>query len=118
MKYSFYILFFLSGFIVNTVQAEKIQWQQWGKAPFVQAQAEDKMILLDVGMEGCTACRWMDEFTYTDESVIQLINKNFIAIVADAEAQPDVGERYSDWAWPATIFMAPAIRQMAMDYTI
>ena len=30
---------------------------------------------------------------------------HFIAIVADAEAQPDLGERYSDWSWPATIFM-------------
>ena len=77
-------------------QAEKIQWQQWGKAPFQKAQAEDKMILLDVGMEGCTACRWMDEFTYTDDNVIELINKHFVAIVADAEAQPDLGERYSD----------------------
>jgi uncharacterized protein YyaL (SSP411 family) len=65
-----------------------------------------------VGMEGCTACRWMDEITYTDTRVIQLINENFVAIAADAEAQPDVGERYSDWAWPATIFMAPDTTQV------
>ena len=82
-----------------------IQWQQWGKAPFEQARQSDKLIILDVGIEGCTACRWMDESTYTHSEVIELINDHFIAIVADAEAQPDLGERYSDWSWPATIFM-------------
>ncbi len=82
-----------------------IRWQQWGKTPFEKAQQTDKLIILDVGIEGCTACRWMDEFTYTHSEVINLINGHFIAIVADAEAQPDIGERYSDWSWPATIFM-------------
>ena len=46
-----------------------IRWQQWGKAPFEQAQQTDKLIILDVGIEGCTACRWMDEFTYTHPGV-------------------------------------------------
>ena len=82
-----------------------IRWQQWGKAPFEQAAQTDKLIILDVGIEGCTACRWMDESTYTHPGVIELIDEHFIAVVADAEAQPDIGERYSDWSWPATIFM-------------
>lgn len=82
-----------------------IQWQEWGKTPFETAQQTDKLIILDVGIEGCTACRWMDEFTYTHGEVIKLIDEHFIAIGADAEAQPDLGERYSDWSWPATIFM-------------
>ncbi len=82
-----------------------IRWQDWGKAPFEQAQQSDKLIILDVGIEGCTACRWMDEDTYTHPDVIGLINEYFIAVAADAEAQPDLGERYSDWSWPATIFM-------------
>ena len=82
-----------------------IRWQDWGKAPFEQAQQSDKLIILDVGIEGCTACRWMDEDTYTHPDVIELINEHFVAVVADAEAQPDLGERYSDWSWPATIFM-------------
>ena len=82
-----------------------IQWQQWGKTPFDEARQTDKLVVLDVGIEGCTACRWMDELTYTHSEVIKLINEHFIAIVADAEAQPDIGERYSDRSWPATIFM-------------
>ena len=97
------LLMFLTQSLVADSAA--IQWQQWGKSPFEQARQTDKLVILDVGIEGCTACRWMDEITYTHGEVIELINDHFIAVVADAEAQPDLGERYSDWSWPATIFM-------------
>ena len=97
------LLMFLTASLLANPAA--IQWRQWGKTPFEQARQTDKLIILDVGIEGCTACRWMDEFTYTHSEVIKLIDEHFIAIVADAEAQPDIGERYSDWSWPATVFM-------------
>ena len=102
-------------FVTESLLADTtaIRWQDWGKAPFEQARQADKLVILDVGIEGCTACRWMDESTYTHGEVIELINEHFIAIVADAEAQPDLGERYSDWSWPATIFMTADGMQMA-----
>lgn len=112
MKAIYFLLLSVYVLNVSALEEERIFWQQWGEAPFLKAKKENRMILLDVGMEGCTACRWMDEITYTDSKVIQLVNDHFIAIVADAEAQPDVGERYSDWAWPATIFMAPDTTQV------
>ncbi len=45
------------------------------KHPFNKRKLKNKMILLDVGMEGCTACRWMDEITYNDNAVIKLVNE-------------------------------------------
>jgi hypothetical protein len=89
-----------------------IDWQDWGQASFEQARQENKMVLIDVGMEGCTACRWMDEITYTNPEVVELVKKHFVSIVVDAESRPDIGERYSDWAWPATIFLAPDTTQV------
>jgi len=84
-----------------------IDWRSWSPATFEQAAQDDKMLLVDVGMEGCTACRWMDEDTYTDPEVIARINQHFIPVSVDSEARPDVGERYLAWGWPATIVMAP-----------
>lgn len=112
LRYLFSLLLSLISFTSYAESPSEINWQKWGLSPFQQAKSEDKMIILDVGIEGCTACRWMDEGTYTHPQVIKLINENFIAIVADAESQPDVGERYSDWAWPATIFMASNAAQI------
>lgn len=89
-----------------------IEWQQWSPAAFDRAKAQDKMILVDVGMEGCTACRWMDELTYTDPAVIARVREHFVPIVVDSEARPDLGDRYEPWGWPATIVMDPSGTQV------
>lgn len=90
-----------------TADAVELHWQAWGVEAFEQAKAADKLVLLDVGIEGCTACRWMDELTYTDPAVRARLAKHFVTVAIDAEAVPDVGERYSAWGWPATIVLEP-----------
>lgn len=90
-----------------TAQAVELEWQTWGAAAFEQAASTDKLVLLDVGIEGCTACRWMDELTYTDPAVRARLAEHFVIVAVDAEAVPDVGERYSAWGWPATIVLEP-----------
>ena len=92
--------------------AEEINWRHWELDAFNEARAQDKMILVSVGMEGCAACARMESLTYTNGTVIGLINRDFVAIEVDAEARPDIGERYSDWAWPATVFLAPDATQV------
>ena len=92
--------------------SELIKWQDWTAAAFEQAKRENKMILVNVGMEGCAACYRMDTITYVDPTVVELIEKHFVPIAVDSEARPDIGERYMDWAWPATIFLAPNAEQV------
>ena len=92
--------------------AGTIAWHHWELDAFATAKTQDKIILVNVGMEGCAACARMDAQTYADSNVVELINEHFVAIEVDAEARPDIGERYSDWAWPATIFLAPDATQV------
>lgn len=96
----------------KSARAQEIPWQDWSIAPFEQAKKQNKIILVNVGMEGCAACARMESITYADPDVISLISEHFVAIAVDSEARPDIGERYSDWAWPATIFMAPDTTQV------
>jgi hypothetical protein len=106
----------LTGFalllVSTSVAAQSIDWHHWELDAFEAAEAQNKIILVNVGMEGCAACARMDAQTYANSDVIDLINKHFIAIEVDSEARPDIGERYSDWAWPATIFLAPDATQV------
>ncbi len=104
MKKIFLPLFSLLSFVAVS-QTKKINWQAWGEKPFLKAKAEHKPIFLDVGTEWCTACNFMEAETYTDTTVIGILNRNFILIKADAEAQPDVGARFLEWGWPALIFL-------------
>lgn len=84
-----------------------IEWTAWSAETFAAARTANKMILVDVGIEGCTACRWMFEDTYTDARVIERVRDHFVAVAVDANARPDLGERYSRWGWPATIVLSP-----------
>ncbi len=109
MRSKISLLFFL---IFFCCKAQKINWYAWGETPFKKAKAEHKPVFLDVGTEWCTACNLMEEKTYTDTSIIRIINENFIAIKADAEAQPDVGARFLEWGWPALIFLDSSGNQL------
>ncbi len=109
MKSVVFLVLMLSGAVYA---AQDIDWKHWELEAFEAARAQDKIILVSVGMEGCAACARMESITYTDPGVIDVVNEHFIAIEVDAEARPDIGERYSDWAWPATIFMAPDAMQV------
>ncbi len=93
-------------------EAPAIPWQDWTIAPFEQAKKQNRIILVNVGMEGCAACARMEQITYADPVVANLIREHFVPIAVDSEARPDIGERYSDWAWPATIFLAPDATQV------
>ncbi len=86
---------------------ESIDWSHWELEAFEAAKSKNKIILVNVGMEGCAACGRMQGLSYANSEVISVINEHFVAIEVDTEARPDIGERYSAWAWPATIFLAP-----------
>ncbi|RLB47859.1 MAG: hypothetical protein DRJ42_24460, partial [Deltaproteobacteria bacterium] len=85
----------------------QIEWQTWGAPAFERARREGKMVLVDVGIEGCTACRWMFEDTYQDSEVVRRVNERFVPIAVDANVRPDLGDRYARWGWPATIVLSP-----------
>lgn len=48
----------------------------------------------------------MDETTYSDPSVIQAVNKNFIPVRVDIDHRPDISERYNKGGFPTTVFLS------------
>ena len=102
------IMLLLLGMIFSTSSpANTIHWQSWDEQAFNFAKQQNKLIFLDVGTEWCSACNQMQHETYTDINVQNLLNEHFINIHVDAEAEPDIGERYGFWGWPALIFLSP-----------
>ncbi len=92
--------------------AGAIAWRNYDAEAFRVARDSGRPLIVNVGHEGCSACRTMAETTFADARVIALINSHFVAIQVDSEMQPDIGERYSDWAWPATAFLKPDATQV------
>jgi uncharacterized protein len=80
-----------------------IAWQDWSSDLFAQARREHKFVLLDLGTRWCHWCHVMEGTTYSDPDVAALIAEKYIPAHVDADARPDLGTRYEDYGWPATI---------------
>jgi len=95
---------------VSPTQSEeqsKIQWLLWGEEAFQGAEAEDKLILMDLTAFWCHACHVMEETTYANPAVIALVNSRFVPIRVDTDLRPDIEARYRNGGWPTTSILLP-----------
>ncbi|NQV29580.1 MAG: thioredoxin domain-containing protein [Candidatus Marinimicrobia bacterium] len=92
-----------------------VDWYPWGEEAFERARLEDKPIFLSIGYSTCHWCHVMAHESFEDDSVAQLLNKNYISIKVDREERPDIDQLYMAAAtsligrggWPLTIIMSP-----------
>src|ERR1700722_19102589 len=80
-----------------------VAWQPWSNSVFAQAKSQGRFVLLDLGTVWCHWCHVMEEVTYRDPAVTDLVRKSYLAVRVDADSRPDLSNRYEDYGWPATI---------------
>ncbi|HAC45109.1 MAG TPA: hypothetical protein DCF65_03480, partial [Chloroflexi bacterium] len=56
----------------------------------------------------CHWCHVMDETTYSNAGVIDLINRDYVPIRVDNDLRPDINQRYNMGGWPTTAFLTPS----------
>jgi len=88
-------------------RAAEINWREWNAEAFEQAEAGDRPILLSISAVWCHWCHVMDETTYSDQGVIDLINRDYLPIRVDNDLRPDINSRYNMGGWPSTVFLTP-----------
>ncbi len=91
----------------------RFRWEPWGSAAFERARREGKLVLVDGAASWCHWCHVMDAMTYLDPAVGDLVASRFVAVRFDADAHPDLAERWGEWGWPATIVLSPDAAQLA-----
>lgn len=74
-----------------------------------KADAEGKLVFLDVYTSWCLPCKMMDEDVFTNESTAGVINKDFISYKVDAEKAngPDLALIYEIKSYPTLLFLDP-----------
>ncbi|MBV8222556.1 MAG: thioredoxin domain-containing protein [Candidatus Eremiobacteraeota bacterium] len=88
-------------------RASEIRWQPWGPQAFELAKDQSKPVLLAISAVWCHWCHVMDETSYSDPGVIDLINEHFVPIRVDNDQRPDVNARYNLGGWPTTAILTP-----------
>jgi len=86
----------------------KVSWLEWNKEAFRKAEKLNRPILLDISAVWCHWCHVMDETTYSDSEVANLIDEKFVPIRVDRDQRPDIDKRYNMGGWPTTVFLSIA----------
>jgi uncharacterized protein YyaL (SSP411 family) len=92
-----------------------VDWYPWGPEALERARAEDRPILLSVGYSSCHWCHVMEEESFENPDIAQLMNENFVCIKVDREERPDIDSIYMTavqamtgrGGWPMTVFLTP-----------
>ncbi len=59
-------------------RAHEIKWRGWSDEAFAEASKLDRPILLSISAVWCHWCHVMDETTYSNSGVIDLINREYV----------------------------------------
>ncbi len=112
MKKIFVLLFILT----FSLSAKEPQWKKFDEG-LKQAKLTGKKVLVDVYTDWCGWCKKMDANTYSDKSVSEYLEKNFVIIKLNAEGDGTItydGKKISPaefaqgmgvTGYPATLFM-------------
>lgn len=88
----------------------KINWRNWDEAAFAEAQKSDKLVFLFLTQAWCTQCVEMEANSLSDDSVAAKINRDYLPIRIDAEAYPNLYDRYYLRGYPSCVLMTPDAR--------
>ncbi|TDQ31121.1 thioredoxin domain-containing protein [Zeaxanthinibacter enoshimensis] len=92
-----------------------VNWRPWSEEALEDAAKEDKLVLVSIGYSSCHWCHVMEEETFEDKEVAELMNKNFINIKVDREERPDIDQVYmtalqllqGSGGWPLNVITLP-----------
>ena len=62
-----------------------VNWYPWGDEVFEKAKSLNRPVLLSVGYSTCHWCHVMEEESFEDEEIAQVINDNYFAVKVDRE---------------------------------
>ncbi|WP_025690176.1 thioredoxin domain-containing protein, partial [Paenibacillus zanthoxyli] len=92
-----------------------VDWMPWGEEAFEKAKAENKPVFVSIGYSTCHWCHAMEEESFNDEEVAELLNGNYVAVKVDREERPDIDALYMSvcqamtggGGWPLTVLLTP-----------
>ncbi len=92
-----------------------VNWYPWGEEAFAIARSDNKPIFLSIGYATCHWCHVMEEDSFDDIELAELLNRFFVSIKVDREQRPDLDDLYmtgvqlltGQGGWPMTCLLTP-----------
>ena len=93
-----------------------VNWYPWGPEAFAEAQRTGRPVFLSIGYSTCHWCHVMEEESFEDLEIAELLNRRYVAIKVDREERPDIDAVYmaavqaltGGGGWPMSVWLTPA----------
>ena len=80
-------------------------WQPLSSAVFESARDRHALVLLSLQADWCHFCHVMNEETFADPEVQEVLARDFVTVREEADRRPDLVARWGLYGWPATIVL-------------
>ncbi|QLG62487.1 thioredoxin domain-containing protein [Halorarum salinum] len=92
-----------------------VNWQPWDEAALEAARERDVPLFLSVGYSACHWCHVMEEESFEDDAVAEVLNDSFVPVKVDREERPDLDRVYQTvcqlvsgrGGWPLSVWLTP-----------
>ncbi|MFB6305193.1 MAG: thioredoxin domain-containing protein [Haloferacaceae archaeon] len=92
-----------------------VNWQPWDEAALAEARERDVPVFLSIGYSACHWCHVMEEESFEDEAVAEVLNEHFVPVKVDREERPDLDSVYMKicqlvtgrGGWPLSVWLTP-----------
>ena len=92
-----------------------VDWRAWGDEAFEEARRTGKPVFLSIGYATCHWCHVMEEESFEDLEIAEVLNAHYVPIKVDREERPDVDAIYmaavqaltGSGGWPMSVWLTP-----------
>ena len=92
-----------------------VNWFPWGDEALAEAKRRDVPIFLSVGYATCHWCHVMEEESFDNTAVAEVLNRHYVAVKVDRETLPHIDAQYmlatqildQRGGWPNNVFLMP-----------
>lgn len=92
-----------------------VNWRVWSKETLAEAKKQHKLLIISVGYAACHWCHVMEQESFEDKTVANIMNADYIAIKVDREERPDIDQVYMQaiqimtgkGGWPMNVVALP-----------
>ncbi len=93
-----------------------VNWYPWSDIALQKAKDENKLIFLSIGYSTCHWCHVMEEESFENTEIAELLNQDFISIKVDKEQMPHIDTHFQHTlsllkeqrkGWPLSAILTP-----------
>ncbi|MFN0728281.1 thioredoxin domain-containing protein [Polaribacter gochangensis] len=71
-----------------------VNWFAWNSETLAKARKENKLLLISIGYSSCHWCHVMEDESFENEEVAEIMNHHYINVKVDREERPDIDQIY------------------------